>query len=241
MRQPLRVVLLALPLTAFLCKSTSAQSYGLEQQVLVIGPSEFHPTVSTVPYDLNRADNYLYPGEFGAFRAPLRLPDGALITQMCYYANDSDGSGSSAAIYAVKLQAGGQPPGTIQIAFVAESFNIGYGTECTSPSPYTFHTDADLDGMGIAHIAHEIEVLAEAPIGIGGVRIFWQRQLSPAPASPTFGDVQPGDFGFQFIEALAAAGITGGCGGGNFCPNSNLTRAQMAVFLAKALGLNWAN
>ena len=35
--------------------------------------------------------------------------------------------------------------------------------------------------------------------------------------------------------------ITGGCGGGNFCPNANLTRRQMAVFLAKALGLHWPN
>jgi S-layer homology domain len=45
---------------------------------------------------------------------------------------------------------------------------------------------------------------------------------------------------FQFIEALAASGITAGCGSGNYCPNANLTRGQMAVFLAKALGLHWS-
>jgi len=44
---------------------------------------------------------------------------------------------------------------------------------------------------------------------------------------------------FQFIEALYASGITAGCGNGNFCPNSPLTRGQMAVFLSKALGLQW--
>jgi len=44
---------------------------------------------------------------------------------------------------------------------------------------------------------------------------------------------------FQFIEALAAAGITGGCGNGNYCPDNPVTRGQMAVFLAKALGLHW--
>jgi hypothetical protein len=32
--------------------------------------------------------------------------------------------------------------------------------------------------------------------------------------------VPANDFGFQFIEALAATGITGGCGGGNYCPDT---------------------
>jgi hypothetical protein len=41
---------------------------------------------------------------------------------------------------------------------------------------------------------------------------------------------------FQFIEALYASGITGGCGAGNYCPDNPVTRGQMAVFLAKALG-----
>ena len=44
---------------------------------------------------------------------------------------------------------------------------------------------------------------------------------------------------FQHVEALATSGITAGCGGGNFCPDHPLTRGQMAVFLAKALGLHW--
>ena len=39
------------------------------------------------------------------------------------------------------------------------------------------------------------------------------------------------------INALAAAGITSGCGGDNFCPWSNLNRAEMAVFVARALSL----
>jgi hypothetical protein len=73
----------------------------------------------------------------------------------------------------------------------------------------------------------------------GFVEVWWRRMVSPAPGSPTFADVLPSDPGFQYIEALAASGITGGCGGGNYCPNANLTRRQMAIFLAKALGLHW--
>ncbi len=38
-----------------------------------------------------------------------------------------------------------------------------------------------------------------------------------------------------WIEELSTLGITGGCGGGNYCPGNSVTRAQMAVFLLKTL------
>ncbi len=69
--------------------------------------------------------------------------------------------------------------------------------------------------------------------------VWWKRSVSPAPLAPTFNDVSTGHPFYQFIEALAASGITGGCGNGNYCPDNPVTRAQMAVFLAKALGLHW--
>ena len=37
----------------------------------------------------------------------------------------------------------------------------------------------------------------------------------------------------RWIEALAAEGITSGCGGGNYCPLNPVRRDQMAVFLLK--------
>jgi len=61
------------------------------------------------------------------------------------------------------------------------------------------------------------------------------------PETPTFGDVPASDGAFALVEALAASGITSGCGGGLFCPGATLTRRQMAVFLSKALGLHWGN
>ena len=67
----------------------------------------------------------------------------------------------------------------------------------------------------------------------------YQLKVSPAPAVATFLDVPTNHPFFQFVEALAASGITGGCGGGNYCPNNPVTRGQMAVFLAKALGLQF--
>jgi S-layer homology domain len=73
----------------------------------------------------------------------------------------------------------------------------------------------------------------------GWVEVWWKRSVSPAPGTATFNDVPTSHPFFQFIEALAASGITGGCGSGNYCPDNPVTRGQMAVFLAKALGLHW--
>jgi len=41
----------------------------------------------------------------------------------------------------------------------------------------------------------------------------------------------------NWIEQLGTENITGGCGGGNYCPSSNNTRGQMAVFMTKTFGL----
>ena len=53
-----------------------------------------------------------------------------------------------------------------------------------------------------------------------------------------FLDVPPTDGGCKFIHYIAAQGITAGCGGGNYCPNTQLARDQMAVFMTKAFHLN---
>ncbi len=61
---------------------------------------------------------------------------------------------------------------------------------------------------------------------------------SPPPATGTvFLDVPQNYWAAGFIEQLAAEGITSGCGGGNYCPEDPITRAQMAVFMANAFGL----
>jgi hypothetical protein len=53
--------------------------------------------------------------------------------------------------------------------------------------------------------------------------------------SSVFADVSPTDSGCRFIHYLARRGITGGCGGGNYCPHDAVNRWQMAVFLASAM------
>lgn len=39
------------------------------------------------------------------------------------------------------------------------------------------------------------------------------------------------------FEELARRGVVSGCGGGNYCPTSPVTREQMSVFLTVTFGL----
>ena len=73
-------------------------------------------------------------------------------------------------------------------------------------------------------------------------RVRYRLQVSPAPAVATFpNDVPTTHAFFRFVEAMAASGLTGGCSAGSFCPDSPVTRGQLSVFLAAALGLHFPN
>ncbi len=50
-----------------------------------------------------------------------------------------------------------------------------------------------------------------------------------------FADAGPRFWAFRFIETLARSGVTGGCGGDNYCPGQPVTRAQMSVFLERGM------
>jgi hypothetical protein len=117
------------------------------------------------------------------------------------------------------------------------------GFSCTAHAGFATDYNPTALGLQLARNVHNAVILnvetTPANTYFGWVEIWWRRVVSPAPAVQTFNDVPTGDPGFQYIEALAASGITGGCGGGNYCPDSPLTRRQMAVFLSKALGLHW--
>jgi len=59
----------------------------------------------------------------------------------------------------------------------------------------------------------------------------------PPACTGVFPDVPcPSPFA-DWIEQLAAENITGGCGGGNYCPQTATTRGQMAVFIVKTFDL----
>ena len=59
----------------------------------------------------------------------------------------------------------------------------------------------------------------------------------PACTVPVFNDVPASSPFCRWVEEAARRGITGGCGGGNFCTDDPVTREQMAVFLTATFGL----
>jgi hypothetical protein len=229
-----------------------AQAYGDHPQVLTVGVSQFKGLDGATAH-VGGSDGYLYnpdPGTYSYYFAPLPLPEGASIQKVCLFANDSDTAPfgyAQAYLVAVKLVPLDGSPATVAIpdASVISSADIGYQYQCSADFSYTLRSSIDIDGDQVVDsVVYYVELYlpyrSQNTLSFGGAQITWKRQVSDPPALPTFLDVPSSHPFYQYIEALAASGITGGCGSGNYCPNSPLTRGQMAVFLAKALGLHWA-
>ena len=61
--------------------------------------------------------------------------------------------------------------------------------------------------------------------------------VPPTASGSVFGDIPSNFWAAAWVEQLAAEGITGGCGGGNYCPSVPVTRDQMAAFLQRTFNL----
>jgi hypothetical protein len=120
------------------------------------------------------------------------------------------------------------------------STTAGCGVDVSTSIPYEY--DANLGGPLFAAVTW-VSTNFDGSDRFNDMAISFHRIVSPAPDMPTFNDVPVSHPFFQFIEALSASGITAGCQASPplYCPDAPLTRGQMAVFLAKALGLHWPN
>ncbi|MFZ5787924.1 MAG: S-layer homology domain-containing protein, partial [Acidobacteriota bacterium] len=165
--------------------------------------------------------------------APVNLPGGASVTSLRLYYYDADAVGQVSGYF-------GYWGGTATVplswgtdgAHSGEANASGYGAADVA---FT-HTVANTDR---AYFAQVYLGSSSNSIRFKGVRLTYRLQVSTAPGVATFADVPTSHMFFQYVEALVASGITAGCGGGNYCPDSPVTRGQMAVFLSKALGLHW--
>lgn len=82
----------------------------------------------------------------------------------------------------------------------------------------------------------------DRPVTRAQMAVFLSRAYSlPEGSDPEFDDVTDGAWYADAVARLAASEITAGCGDGTrFCPESQTTRGQMAVFLHRAEGLGVA-
>jgi poly-gamma-glutamate synthesis protein (capsule biosynthesis protein) len=78
----------------------------------------------------------------------------------------------------------------------------------------------------------------ERPLLRGELAAFMVRAMHLPPSSDNVFIDDDGSIFEDAIQALAAAGITRGCGDDTFCPYEPVRRDQMASFLARALGLS---
>jgi hypothetical protein len=137
--------------------------------------------------------------------------------------------------YYTNLWTGDRSSATVTGGDVSTSGSAGVQYVQSSLSPAITFTSFDASVNTLHQYYIRANVASDTPFA--GCWLFWTRQISPAPATASFSDVQTTNTFFQHIEAIKSAGVTNGCGSGNFCPNDYVTRGQMAAFLARALGL----
>ena len=208
------------------------------------GPAASIQTIPVVAMTPNAGASYLQNNSqhrhivagSGLFYGSVDVPTGSLITGVELEACDGNAS-MSVTLQLLRCAA----PGGSACTVMADVGTPLIGTPgCglfTAPSVFT----PVVDNQNFRYVTVINITGANTTVSAGGVRIAWVRQVSPAPGSASFADIPVGHPLHRFVEALFAAGITGGCGGGNYCPDAALTRGQMAVFLSTALGLHWPN
>jgi hypothetical protein len=113
------------------------------------------------------------------------------------------------------------------------------GTACTYPistdQPGFVHL-AESAGYGNGPITVTIDPNATgadrtANLFVGGTTV----PITEYFTTQVFTDVPPGSFAFDEINLMEQYGVTTGCGGGDFCPTADVTRAQIAVFIVTGI------
>ena len=163
---------------------------------------------------------------------PVHLPTGAVITAI--KVNYFDTYAGSPSVILRRADTAGNLFAVTNFTFPV--FNGGNAT-------LTSTTNHTVNNLGFSyHLLATLSRDVNGFTGIYGFEISYHLQVSPAPATATFpNDVPTTHPFFRFVEAMAASGLTGGCAAGSFCPDDPVTRGQMSVFLAVALGLNFPN
>ncbi len=207
----------------------------------VVTAPQLTPFNSAVTYDdlgngASRLSRYA-TGGFGIFVAGIDLPSGALLTSLEMDACDSNVTGDHVGAvlgYCDRLGLNCLAISSILMTVSDAVVPCKATTEDLAPLNYT------VNNLTNNYFVEVFTQSLDSTNSFSAARIGYKLQVSPASVQ-SFNDVPPADFGYQFIEALAASGITGGCQAAPplYCPDAPVTRRQMAIFIAKALGLQW--
>jgi hypothetical protein len=234
------LVLVALSTTA---QSVAPQDFGTQDfNYTFLSAQSFSPTNSQTSYDASFDRGIFRTGGGGAFFVhEIILPPGALLESALAYVRDSSPTADiQVFICDTSRQTDtGLTPGNTCPGFGSTN-GVPNDTVVLAPwnAPLPTITGSTEHNYFVAVALSALDNTNS----FSGVRLKWKRVVSPPPLVATFTDVPANHIFFQFIEALVKSGVTTGCTASppQYCPDSFVTRGQMAVFISRALGLHWA-
>jgi hypothetical protein len=217
-------------------------AWGSQRGAKWIGASNFTVRLNSTAPTLAYAGNFFFnsPGSAATQRyyAQIDVEPGSLVDLItCVY---NDGSATNDVSFQWYKYTTNVSTGASTAQTLASFTSTGSaGVDFDFLDPATDQTISTTDGA-VQLFNHYLAADVAGDTSINGCWIWWERQVGPAPAVATFPtDVPTSSPIFRFVEALAASGVTGGCGPGTYCPDQPVTRGQMAVFLAVALGMGF--
>jgi hypothetical protein len=222
--------------TVTVVDGSTPDTWGTQNTYIALGAWDAHPIDSSVTYDLIQpaGQGITRTGGNSWFKAPVHVPNGALVTKIEVNFCDT-GAGSFAAHFFT------QPKNAVPVVIPSVVSSGGGATPGCVVQTGVFGTPVAVDNGANSYNIELYMNSTDNSIVFLSARVGYTLQVSPAPAVATFTDVPTSHPFFRFVEALAAAGITGGCGSGLYCPDNPVTRGQMAVFLSISLGLHFPN
>ena len=220
--------------------SDAVEDFGASDNFDVLPPKSFMPredTTGSAPYNGGTegccSNLTRLTGSDTFWDAPVYLPSGALVKDFRLYAADTDAALDIALfVFETCVLEGG---GTSTRTTIATAATTGTGNQAPVASVTPNLTVNNRTCSYTARVRFD----GTTTHTLQKVRVRWARQVSPAPGVATFSDVPTTHPFFRFVEAMRASGITAGCGPGLYCPDTPLTRGQMAVFLSIGLGLDF--
>jgi hypothetical protein len=218
-------------------KALAGAAYGVSTtDTLTINAAEFRPLVPSQEYQISFDLNLTAISGFTFYMAPVRLPSGALITNLELTGCDDDNLENH---QLVVVLARVLDPNGVQETMAT----VASGPGCSSWS------ETSIANPAVDNPKYSYYVMVVFTSGIGpmygpdlrfrAVRLYWNRQVTPLDGAADFSDVPLGNTYRQYVEAATASGILNECAVGRFCPDNPVTRAQLALALAKALGLKY--
>jgi uncharacterized repeat protein (TIGR03803 family) len=187
------------------------------------------PGTVTILYDLGEREGG------GNLSALIEASDGLL-----YGTSDAGGINGRGTVFRVNLGAAADP--TIAAIQPASGRAAGGRSVVIAGTHFSVDATAALGGAAFNPLVVDSGTILAvtpplAPGSLNDVVVTNPGPLTATLAAAFFADFLDVDDAHpfhDFVESIVRAGITAGCGGGNYCPSAPVSRAQMAVFLLKA-------